>query len=191
MVVVVGGHSRNIGKTSVVVGLIRLLPEARWTAVKITQHGHGQVESTRPYDLREQVEPGDSDTGRFLAAGARRSYWLRTPVGQLGNAVAALRGILESSENAILESNSILAFVEPDLYLAVVDLSVSDVKSSSRRFLDRADAFVVNDGGSVAPFWKEIFAGRLERKPRFPISPPHYVSTELAQFVRDRLFPTR
>ena len=40
-IVVVGGHSRNIGKTSVVAGLIAALPELRWTAVKITQYGHG------------------------------------------------------------------------------------------------------------------------------------------------------
>ena len=41
MLVVVGGHSRNIGKTSVVAGLIRKLRDRRWTAVKITQYGHG------------------------------------------------------------------------------------------------------------------------------------------------------
>ena len=37
MLVVVGGHSRNIGKTSVVSGLIRRLREYHWTALKITQ----------------------------------------------------------------------------------------------------------------------------------------------------------
>ena len=41
MLVVVGGHSRNIGKTSVVAGLIRRLRDRKWTAVKITQYGHG------------------------------------------------------------------------------------------------------------------------------------------------------
>ena len=38
--VVVGGHSRNVGKTSVVAGLIAALPEFKWTAMKITQYGH-------------------------------------------------------------------------------------------------------------------------------------------------------
>jgi hypothetical protein len=40
-VVVIGGHSRNIGKTSVVAGLIAAMPEMRWTALKLTQYGHG------------------------------------------------------------------------------------------------------------------------------------------------------
>jgi hypothetical protein len=41
MLVAVGGHSRNIGKTSVVASLIRALPQWNWTAMKITQFGHG------------------------------------------------------------------------------------------------------------------------------------------------------
>ena len=40
-ILVIGGHSRSVGKTSVVAGLIAALPERRWTAVKITQFGHG------------------------------------------------------------------------------------------------------------------------------------------------------
>ena len=40
-IVVIGGHTRNIGKTSVVAGLIAALPHFHWTALKITQYGHG------------------------------------------------------------------------------------------------------------------------------------------------------
>ena len=40
-IVVVGGNSREIGKTSVVVGLIRALRHRNWTAIKLTQFGHG------------------------------------------------------------------------------------------------------------------------------------------------------
>src|ERR1035437_5845120 len=39
--IVIGGHSRSVGKTSVVAGLIAALPEFHWTAIKITQYGHG------------------------------------------------------------------------------------------------------------------------------------------------------
>ena len=39
--IVVGGHSRSVGKTSVVAGIIAALPEMHWTAAKITQYGHG------------------------------------------------------------------------------------------------------------------------------------------------------
>ena len=39
--IVVGGHTRSIGKTQLVCDLIAALPEAEWIAGKITQYGHG------------------------------------------------------------------------------------------------------------------------------------------------------
>ena len=41
MIVVVGGHTRNIGKTSLAAGIVAAFPEMHWTAFKITQFGHG------------------------------------------------------------------------------------------------------------------------------------------------------
>ncbi|MGC2513780.1 MAG: hypothetical protein WA383_04610, partial [Terriglobales bacterium] len=39
-ILVIGGHTRSVGKTSVVAGLIAALPAFHWTALKITQYGH-------------------------------------------------------------------------------------------------------------------------------------------------------
>src|SRR5258708_22779094 len=92
-IVVVGGHTRNIGKTSVVAGLIAALPEMRWTAFKVTQFGHGLCSANgEPGDcetaehtvaVSEERAGGDSttDSGRYLAAGAVRSFWVRTRQG--------------------------------------------------------------------------------------------------------------
>jgi hypothetical protein len=40
-IVVIGGHSQNIGKASVVCALISIMAERRCTAIKITHFGHG------------------------------------------------------------------------------------------------------------------------------------------------------
>ena len=147
-VVVVGGHSRNVGKTSVAAALIAALPHYNWTAMKITQFGHGvcsavgdpcdcAVEYDHPYALTEETAPGSTDRARFLAAGARRSFWLRTAAGQLGAAVAVIREIVESSENTIVESNSILQFWKPDLYIAALDVGVSRTSRIRRATLPR------------------------------------------------------
>lgn len=197
--VVVGGHSRNIGKTSVAAELIAALPRYNWTAMKITQHGHGicsaagepcdcAVEYDHPFAISEESAPGDSDSARFLAAGARRSFWLRTAVGQLGNAVTVIRGIIDSSENTIIESNSILQFWKPDLYLVVVGFETADFKESALRYLDRADGVI--SVGQGEPRWSGVSRRLWESKPRFPASPPRYVSAELAQFVDTRLCRT-
>jgi hypothetical protein len=196
--IVVGGHSRNIGKTSVVVGLIQALPECDWTAMKITQFGHGIcsasgtecdccLASDHPYAIAQERRPGDSDTGRFLAAGARRSYWVRTATGQLANALRAVREVRATSRNLIVESNSIVEFLTPDLYLVVLDFAQQDFKASSRRFLQRADACVVIERGIREPLWMDLARGHWDGKPQFPVRPPQYVSVALAAFVKERL----
>ncbi len=198
MVVVVGGHSRNIGKTSVVAGLVRKLRSQEWTALKVTQYGHGacsrtgedcgcEVESDERFELSEELEPSQTDSGRFLAAGAARSFWLRTPGGELARAAKTLRKIVAQSQNLIIESNSVLEFVEPDLFLMLLDFSCEDFKPSSLRFLDRADGFLIIDRGLNAPLWADVARGIWDDKPQFLIKPPRYVTTAVTEFVRQRL----
>ena len=197
MLVVVGGHSRNIGKTSVVAGLIRKLRGREWTAVKITQYGHGvcsrtdeqcgcEAEPEHPFALSEEYEASDTDSGRFLAAGAARSFWLRAPSGELARAAATLHKILDTSENTIVESNSVLELVQPDLFLMLLDFSCQDFKPSSMRFLDRADAFVVIDRGINAPLWADVARGLWDAKPQFLVKPPRYVTKAVAEFVNSK-----
>ena len=198
MLVVVGGHSRNIGKTSVVAGLIRKLRDRKWTAVKITQYGHGHCSDSgkecgcepdaadgveHPFALSEEYEPSKSDSGRFLAAGAERSFWLRTPAGGLTAARATVKKVLAQGKNVIVESNSLLELVQPDLFLMLLDFGCQDFKASSLRFMDRADAFVVIDRGINAPLWEDLARGVWAQKPQFLVTPPRYVTAELAAFV--------
>lgn len=195
MLLVVGGHSRNIGKTSVVEGLIRKLRPEKWTALKITQYGHGvcshhgeacgcETEPDHPFALSEEYEPSRTDSGRFLAAGAERSFWLRTPAGQLARAAVTIQKILGQSVNVIVESNSVLELVKPDVFLMLLDFSCEDFKASSMRFLDRADAFLVIDRGINAPLWQDVARGMWNGKPQFLVKPPNYVTSAVAEFVR-------
>src|SRR5215813_3426137 len=164
--VVIGGHSRNVGKTSVVAGLIAALPGYDWTALKITQFGHGLCsQSGEPCGCAtadhtwaitdEKDSSGKSDTSRFLAAGAVRAWWVRTEQGRLAEAMPEVRERLTAAENVILESNSIVRFLRPDLYLTVLDPSTADFKSSAREFLDRADAVILHRSHQ-SPAWEAV-----------------------------------
>src|SRR3954471_8690732 len=115
--VVIGGHSRNVGKTSVVAGLISALPELQWTAVKITQYGHGICSANgeacdcatgdHSWAISEEHDQsGESDTSRFLVAGASHVFWVRTEQGRLAEAMPELRRRVERTRNLIIESNS-------------------------------------------------------------------------------------
>ena len=195
--VVIGGHSRSVGKTSVVAGLISALTEFEWTAAKVTQYGHGICSAngeacdcaTGDHSWAISVERdrhGDSDTSRFLAAGATCVFWVRTEQGRLAEAMPAFRQRIEQAKNVIIESNSVMKFVRPDLYLTVLDPATPDFKTSAREFLDRADAVILHEAHGETT-WDAVSLKPVAGRPLFRISPPTYLTDEIVEFVRSRL----
>lgn len=160
-IVVVGGHTRDIGKTELVCDVLRASPQQNWIAGKITHYGHGIcprngeqcgcAPDERSYAISWE-KSGDTGTesSRFLSAGAKRSFWLRTKQGILAEGLPLLREALSNLRaNAgqpelvlIIESNSLLRFLELSLNFAVLDSSRENFKDSARQVLDRADALV-------------------------------------------------
>ncbi|MEX2299872.1 MAG: hypothetical protein WD733_02980 [Bryobacterales bacterium] len=208
--VVIGGHSRSVGKTSVAAALIAATRERNWTALKLTQYGHGicsasgepcgcAVEDPEcPYAISRETEfdakqigahPGApsggaamSDTARLLRAGASESYWVRAPMGRLAIVLPELERLLAGRDNVLIESNSILEFWQPTLYVPVLRYDVEDFKESNRRFLDRADAFIVVSSAREKPRWPGVDRRILDQKPVFRVEPPEYASADLAAF---------
>ena len=198
---VVGGHTRSIGKTSLVVDLIHAFPAAEWTAVKITQYGHGVCsEHGEPCDCASATHPaildeerdrsGRTDTSRFLLAGAHRSLWLRTRQGDLAEGMPLLRDALAGAENVILESNAVLGFLRPALFLVVLDPEIEDFKESTQRFLDRADAFVLRNPLSSGP-WSGVSNRLLRSKPAYEYPMNYPPPAALLALVRNRVFSAR
>jgi len=170
--VVVGGQARKVGKTSVMAGLIAAMPEMRWTAIKMTQHGHGGCSV-----FEERDAANGTDSGRYLAAGAVRSLLIQ---GGLGEAMARVREEIAAAENVMIESNSVLEFVRPDVFVMVLDAGNADFKDSAKRYLDRADAVVVTGGELEGAAWEGIpLRARRFRGPA--------CSVELMEFVRERV----
>ncbi len=195
-IVVIGGHSRNVGKTSVVAGLIAALQEFNWTAMKITQYGHGVCSKDgkachcatddHTWAISEEKDrSGKSDTSRFVLAGATRVWWVRTEQGRLAEAVPTIRRRLAESQNVILESNSILKFIRPDLYITVLDPSTEDFKRSAQEFLDRADAVIMHEHRKFE--WEGISLKPTTNCPIFRIKPPAHVTPEIVKFVTSKI----
>ena len=195
-IIVIGGHSRSVGKTSVVAGLISELPDFQWTAAKITQYGHGICSANgqacdcatadHSWAISEEADrSGASDSSRFLVAGAVRAFWVRTEQGRLAEAMPALREKIANAANVVIESNSVLKFLRPDLYLIVLDPATADFKSSAREFLDRADAVILHQARESA--WQSVSLKPVAHRRVFAISPPPYVTPEIIEFVRGQL----
>jgi len=190
--IVVGGHTRSIGKTQLVCDVIRAFPRTEWVAGKITQYGHGvcarngencdcaPTEHVCALDWETQSDTG-TDSARFLQAGAKRSFWLRTKQGYLAEGLPLLREALTaiatgSSKHSadanlavIVESNSLMQFVKPSLYFAVIDPLKEDFKESVQLALDRAQALVMRGelgaDASPAPLWMKLPEQLMREKP--------------------------
>jgi hypothetical protein len=187
-VIVIGGHTRSIGKTQLVCDVIAAFPHTNWVAGKITQYGHGVCaqngnhcdcapdEHICAIGWETQANTG-TDSARFLAAGARRSFWLRTKQGFLAEGLPLLRAALrETSADAkkemptlIVESNSLLQFLKPSLYFSVIDPAKEDFKDSARAALGRADALVFHGSSDTfseaGPSWLKLATQLLKEKP--------------------------
>jgi len=186
--IVVGGHTRSIGKTQLVCDIIETFPQSQWVAGKITQYGHGvcaqngencdcaPTDHVCALDWETNSESG-TDSARFLKAGAEKAFWLRTKQGYLAEGLPLLREALEefgpagSSTNRalIVESNSLMQFLIPSLYLAVIDPTKEDFKPSAQLALDRAQALVlrgeVRGDASPSPLWLNLPAQLMREKP--------------------------
>jgi len=205
--IVVGGHTRSIGKTQLVCDLVAALPEANFIAGKITQYGHGVCaqngehcgcapdEHASAFSWEESATSG-TDSARFLAVGAKRAFWLRTKQGFLAEGLPVLRESLnslgtdavEGPLNVIMESNSLLQFLKPSLYLTVLDPRREDFKQSARNALDRADAFVLrHDLAVAAAAWPQVSAKLFHGRPAFLQREGEPLPQPLVSLVRESL----
>ena len=180
-IVVVGGHTRNIGKTTLVTQILTATAELQWTAMKITQYGHGVCSAngeacdcaTADHSLavsEERSKDSGTDTSRMLVAGATRVLWVRTQQGSLAEAMPRVRKEIAASGNVLIESNSVLRFLRPDLYVAVLDPAVADFKASALRYLDRADAiFTPANSVGMDNAWSGVAPSILRHKAVFAL----------------------
>ena len=165
--IVVGGQASKIGKTSAVVAILSRFRNLPWAAVKIAPHLHQPEKceltgSGSGWRLWKQTAPdNDSDTARFLSAGAKIALLLQANDPSQPMAAAALQRELEGHSHVVIESGHIVDFIRPDLFLMLVSASREDMKPWFERRVVQADMLLVE--------------GEIERLP-----------IELQQLIRDK-----
>ena len=171
--IVVSGGSKNVGKTSLICGLLRALPEFAWVAVKITGHDHGKAEVL----FEEKAAGQGTDTARFVAAGAQRVFLMTAEGAELGTGLRALESMVGPGTDLIFESNRVLDWVDPTVHLAMGEATTQQ-KPSFVRIEHRVDARVVKAERD------EVVEGA---PPVFRLAALEQVSAELQQWLREKL----
>lgn len=123
-----------------------------------------------------------TDSGRFLTSGAFRAFWIRTRAGALNEAMPKVRRLLDEADNTIIESNSVLRFLKPDLCAMVLDGSVPDLEPASLRYLDRADVLVVTSATPLV--WSKVPSSLLRNKRCFSAPRPDYRNDGFLDAIR-------
>jgi molybdopterin-guanine dinucleotide biosynthesis protein len=167
-IVAVSGFSSNVGKTTLVCELLRMLPG--WEAIKLTR-GHYRSCGRDPAgccvsDLlqdepvvrsgRESNYQTGKDTGRFWDAGASNVHWVIVKDGQVAQGISeALKRV--EADGVIVEGNSFLEYVTADLAIMCARSEGGTIKGSARKALARSDLLYLSSLDAPAEIAKHQF----------------------------------
>jgi hypothetical protein len=177
--IIIGGHARKVGKTSIAAGLISAFPNVPWTAVKVSSHRHSGVDEI----YRETSRSGDSDSSRYLIAGASKSIWVQAEEDDYVDVMRRLLPIIQSDPFLLIESNRILSFIQPDLTILVLNPKIEEFKKSARNMLLRIHAIITIGEAAAHPAWM-LPSDTLARLPVFSTSNPQILPKSFIDFVR-------
>ncbi len=169
----IGGVRSNSGKTTIASALLKLLtdktfiPSAemedkklcschlmnlksikRWGAIKYTKTDFYSSVIDDPEILNER----DKDTQRLIEAGAEEVLWVQSPVEDLHEVMPLVLDRLSHLEGIIIEGNSAIDFVKPDVILLISIRNESEIKASAWNILKNADILIISDDSPLMPF---------------------------------------
>jgi hypothetical protein len=128
--VMIGGNSRNAGKTTLACNIIRKLSYNREvTALKVTsirpgesdKHGHHTEATFSGFTITEELNrESHKDTSAMLQAGASRVFYIRTEDTFAAQAIQSFLDTYNFSQPLICESRSLRRVLIPGLFLMMM-----------------------------------------------------------------------
>jgi len=142
IVSVTGAHS-GVGKTSLCSILLHHLKG--FGAIKFTKTAL-YVSVIDDHDI---ITHKNKDTAVLSEAGAERVVWIKSPADELDHALDRAIGMMNGLRGVIIEGNSPLNFLKPDLIIFVIGYD-GEMKRSALKACKKADVVVVNAGNSIS-----------------------------------------
>ena len=173
----IGGASRNVGKTTFSCNLIRHFSEKQLNiiALKIKTvykndsffHGKDNFPDGSDYNIIEETDKNSSeDSSKMLKNGARQVFRIRTKNDFIEAAFLELLKKIGSNSIIVSESNSLRQYFKPGIFLMIKHLHSSEIKPSAKRLEKHADRIIFSDGKNFdfAPENLEFIGGEWKLK---------------------------
>ncbi|TAN45927.1 MAG: hypothetical protein EPN22_00855 [Nitrospirae bacterium] len=88
----------------------------------------------------------DKDTGRMLSAGASEVQWVRCPRREIPETIPIAMSRLSRLDCVVVEGNSAIEFLKPDIVIFLLGFSRSKSKPSAFSALKNADIVLIPEG---------------------------------------------
>ena len=148
--VLVGGNSRNSGKTTMACNIIRKLSSnheiigLKVTAIRPGEdefHGNHDVEESADFSIFEELNASShKDTSKMLRAGAHRVFYIRVNEKFIQKAILHFLSTYINKQIIVCESRSLRRLINPGLFLMMMRLpEEGKAKNDIDTFLSLAD----------------------------------------------------
>jgi len=136
LIIGVGGAHSGSGKTAYASLLLRRL--RGWGAIKYTKTGlYASL-----VDDQDILAAEGKDTKIMLDSGAERVLWVQAPPSELAEVLPLAVEKLSDLRGIIVEGNSAIEFLKPDIILFIFGKDSRILKGSAEGILEKADALV-------------------------------------------------
>jgi hypothetical protein len=152
--ILIGGNTRNIGKTTLACGIIRLFTASeKITALKVTSiykndeihHGEHELIQGKDFSITPETHiEKPKDTSKMLMAGASASYYIQAMDHAVEEAWQAFLKIVPANHLMVCESRSLRRIVEPGLFIYLKSSTVKEEKPYSLWLEGLADKVLVD-----------------------------------------------
>lgn len=153
-IIAVAGASSGVGKTTVAEILLRHFKN--YAAIKTTTTHKSPCpridacgicrKLAKPYNIIRDpqiIRQEDKDTARYMKAGAKKVLWVQSAPEALREAMKEALELLKDEIGVIIEGNSPLKYIKPDLTI-FVRRDDEDMKPSAKAALPKADISVIS-----------------------------------------------
>ncbi len=136
IIIGIGGAHSGAGKTTIASLILKRLKG--WGAIKYTKNS---LYCSITDDLKILSEKG-KDTKRLLDSGAEKVLWVQSSFSELEEVLPMAVEMLSHLKGVLIEGNSAIEILEPDIVIFVSGIETGKSKKSSEKILRMADVII-------------------------------------------------